>query len=862
MKKIISLLMCFLLILPSVYVIAATQEETDGDESENIVKYETVEEVLLAAEEKGAENLTIEKNFYNGEQHYFKGSSNKITHREFVDPDDGKEYCRVEVTSIGENATGSHIQLLFNASGVDVETGDIMFFAYKIKAISSNHSTGRIVGSGKYRLTSSGSELASISFRIPVPENGEEPEWIWCYKAFQVGKNTHTADKAAHVDFFLGEAVQTVELKDITIINFKDMLTLDSFPKKETSYEGMEEDAPWRKAAEERIEKYRKSDIKVKVVDKSGNPIEGAKVNTDQQKHKFRFGSYMRPRRMSETENVRQNKAFQEQFKKMFNTTGFENIFKPANIGENEEDIQKIIDFAESNDMSLRGHTLVWRENDAKGAMTEEDLNKYEAGDAETKKKIMTESVRAHIAKYTEKYGEYIDSWDVVNEFLNHTDEIYRIIGEDKNEVANWFKLASQNTGDASLVLNDFGIISYDETKQNSHLSLAKELKELGAPITTVGMQAHLGSAVPPEYLYSILEKFSGSGLDIEITEFTYENENEEIQGKYVRDFLTTVFSHPSASSVYLWGFTADEIGNRRTSALCKAYNSSTNSYELRESGKWWMKLIYEDWWSNEEGTTSDTGLFETRVFQGDHQVTVTLAGEEKSFVIEDLGTASKQYVFNFDTGYASEIKGEFDEKGLKILLDEENGKFTVEGNGSFAGGEDVTMLVQDSNGGIVYFDQVHRMAEDGSFSVSAEMADFLHTDNQYVVKMGSQGRESVKFWLWGDMHIFDYRIKSLEYKNASGKLNSFDDINNNDEISAEIRLEAREKQAAFIGLYDKNGKLLKVNFAQGERTGANEVTCKVGLSVGDMTDADHIKLFVWDDNTNINPFAEAFLFS
>jgi hypothetical protein len=58
-------------------------------------------------------------------------------------------------------------------------------------------------------------------------------------------------------------------------------------------YPGQEPDAPWCKAAAERIDKYRKSDLTVRVVDRDGKPVRGAKVHVQMQRHAFGFGTFL-----------------------------------------------------------------------------------------------------------------------------------------------------------------------------------------------------------------------------------------------------------------------------------------------------------------------------------------------------------------------------------------------------------------------------------------------------------------------------------------------------------------------------------------------------------------------------------------
>jgi hypothetical protein len=50
-------------------------------------------------------------------------------------------------------------------------------------------------------------------------------------------------------------------------------------------------DDNWKKAAFQRIEKHRKDDVKIRVVDAAGKPIRGAKVTLNQTRQQFRWGS-------------------------------------------------------------------------------------------------------------------------------------------------------------------------------------------------------------------------------------------------------------------------------------------------------------------------------------------------------------------------------------------------------------------------------------------------------------------------------------------------------------------------------------------------------------------------------------------
>ena len=68
---------------------------------------------------------------------------------------------------------------------------------------------------------------------------------------------------------------QTLELGGIAILNLGQGIDPNALPFTPIAYPGQEADAPWRKAAAERIDKIRKGDLTVHVVGADGKPLAG-----------------------------------------------------------------------------------------------------------------------------------------------------------------------------------------------------------------------------------------------------------------------------------------------------------------------------------------------------------------------------------------------------------------------------------------------------------------------------------------------------------------------------------------------------------------------------------------------------------
>ena len=67
----------------------------------------------------------------------------------------------------------------------------------------------------------------------------------------------------------------------------------------------------------EGIEKYRKGDAVITLVDKEGNPINGAKVKAVHKKHEFKFGANLFM--LDELETEEKNEKYKKYFSELFN---------------------------------------------------------------------------------------------------------------------------------------------------------------------------------------------------------------------------------------------------------------------------------------------------------------------------------------------------------------------------------------------------------------------------------------------------------------------------------------------------------------------------------------------------------------
>ncbi len=225
--------------------------------------------------------------------------------------------------------------------------------------------------------------------------------------------------------------------------------------------------------------------------------------------------------------------------KKHYNYIVAENIMKPDAIHPQEDvfnwdNADKIFDYAEENNMQVRYHTLVWHEQVPRWFFVDEDGNEMvEETDPEKReanKKLLLERMETHIRTIIQRYGDKVDSWDVVNEVIDpngpnglRESEWYQITGTEYIKRA--FIVARDELDkcgevgkNAKLCINDFN--THEPAKRDALYNLVKELLDEGVPVDAVGHQMHINIQYPAMALIGeSIEKFGELGLDNQITE-------------------------------------------------------------------------------------------------------------------------------------------------------------------------------------------------------------------------------------------------------------------------------------------------------------------------------------------------------
>lgn len=497
-----------------------------------------------------------------------------------------------------------------------IRKNDILWLTLQARSITSTLETGESVATLVLMMKNdAGKEIRPLERNLTCGR-----DWTETSIPFVVPQDVEAG--AATLAIRFGGAAQSFEVGGITLLNCGTDADFAKLPRAGGRYAGHAPDAPWRAAAAERIERLRKGDFPLKVVDASGNPVAGAAVAVRMKRHAFSFGAAVDAKRLVAAVSPG-DARYREIIETYFTKVVFGNDLKWGRwIEQKPADRQNLLaalDWLDARKIPVRGHVMIW----PSWQYTPPFLRTLEKDPAALRK-----AVSDHIAEQTAAVGTRLVDWDVINETYAHHD-VVDILGRDV--MADWFRLAHAGAPAARLFYNDYTLFhgtSPDSPSQHFHDTI-RFLLDRKAPIGGIGEQGHfVGNPAGPAEILAALDRFGKFGLPIQITEFDIDTVDEQLQADFTRDFMTAVFSHPAVDALIHWDFW-------ESPDVKPAVPLWRKDWTIRPNGQVFVDLVSKTWWTNGDAVTSDDGSCQFRGFLGDYEVTVSHAGKTSTERLE-----------------------------------------------------------------------------------------------------------------------------------------------------------------------------------------------------------------------------------
>ncbi|KAI3867632.1 hypothetical protein MKW98_006009 [Papaver atlanticum] len=361
----------------------------------------------------------------------------------------------------------------------------------------------------------------------------------------------------------------------------------------------------WRSHQVEGINKARKRDVKVHVIDSKGESLHGANIHfrPRQNKASFPFGCVI-------NKDILGNQAAQNWFLSRFSVTVFGNELKwyateRFRGAENYTDADAMLAFAKQNGIPVRGHCIFWDSPDYQPNWVP-SLSPEEIKDAAYKR------LQSVVSRYS---GQFIN-WDVNNENL-HFQYFEQILGANASDV--FFQMANQLDPATRMFMNEFNTLEWSGDTAASpaqYVTKLQEIKNFYPNIPTgIGLESHFSTPNIP-YVRAALDTLASAGVPIWLTELDVSVENgTETQASYLEQILREAHSHTAVEGIVLWA-ARNETGCYRMCLTDENYNNLPTGVVVDKLIDEWKPQI-------SEGKSDSNGEFKTLLFHGDYDVTI-----------------------------------------------------------------------------------------------------------------------------------------------------------------------------------------------------------------------------------------------
>lgn len=380
----------------------------------------------------------------------------------------------------------------------------------------------------------------------------------------------------------------------------------------------------WEAEADQRIQELRKGDFTIQFIGADGYPIHEKEASLKMVKHQFPFGSVIK---LDEHQSW-----FTAVMLDYFNTGVVGNEFKwsgmqPKEEPANYDKVNRYLDWADSYNLSMKGHVLIWGGTGDNDGSDYHKLPKWvrEKADGIPRTESEIEALcKTRVQETVDYYKNRIHVFDVLNESTaNHADWLQNTVGTDINSKV--FKWAREASDAAEFLINDYNILSSASTNPSTKIyEYAQQINEItsNAPgsVTAIGCQAHFGEKIPDRFYDNISYLYNETGLPVHITEFDLNVDkyavSEQQQAEEYRKALKLAFSHPNVDAFMFWGF-YDSNHWRDGAGM---FNEDKSPKAAADAV---YNLLCKEWATNDTIITDANGKIAISAFYGTYEIEV-----------------------------------------------------------------------------------------------------------------------------------------------------------------------------------------------------------------------------------------------
>ncbi|KAA9150772.1 1,4-beta-xylanase [Microbacterium lushaniae] len=397
---------------------------------------------------------------------------------------------------------------------------------------------------------------------------------------------------------------------------------------------------------------HRRTDARLRLVDRHGTPLAGATVTVAQTRHAFGFGNIgfdfidpiagPPPHEIAEATDrggagpqdpaaPAELDVLADAYLSLFNAVTlpfYWRLFEPVRGVTDAERLRRTARWFRDRGVTVKGHPLVWHTLAPTWLLDLDD-------------RAVEDAVRERIRTVVAGFAGTVDVWDAINEavilpaFTAEDNALTRLAQRHGRlgMVRMAFEEARAAGPDARLVLNDFDL-------SPAYGRIIDESLDAGVPIDAIGLQTHMHQGFRGEdEIGEVLDRFARFGLPLQLTETTLVSgdlmpphivdlndyvvedwpstpEGEERQADEIVRHYRTAFAHPAVESVTYWGLTDAGAWLGAPAGLLRVDGSRKPAFDALHD------LVRGQWWTPPASAAADAdAVVAVRGFAGTYRV-------------------------------------------------------------------------------------------------------------------------------------------------------------------------------------------------------------------------------------------------
>ncbi len=367
-------------------------------------------------------------------------------------------------------------------------------------------------------------------------------------------------------------------------------------------------DAPWVARSQERIERVRKTDVRVIVVGRDGQPVPGAVVRLRMVQHAFPLGVRLNPAEF--TDGAQPPAARDDRpVWRCFNAASLDlatawAVTQPHRGQWDFLVIDDMISWADGRGMRLR-----W------GSLTSADPGRVPGWLLKLQGDDLAAALQDHVRTVMTRFGHRVDQFDVHTDQFDH-DLVSARLGRPMIRRLHEYAKACAPEALTCFRFED----GLSGARLNTMVQQVAQMREEFVPFDLVAVDQRFGGMIVQGPLQRGLESLGNLGVGVVVTNLEVGGPSPGAAAINLETVLRTLLAERAVKGIWLAGVRGEELSDPAAALV-------DDDGEPTAAGRVLDGLVRQHWWTDVQEKADELGNVRTRVFAGVYDLSADTPG-------------------------------------------------------------------------------------------------------------------------------------------------------------------------------------------------------------------------------------------